>query len=180
MALRLLVVLLVISLSVPATSSSASKCSDGDTAFLDPLVSSLIQWIADNSRYELVDHFVPRIEFVPNEEVDRLANPGRTVDYWQDVDACFITEHVNIYLSEDFDWRNLLHRSTLIHELVHFLQLINGAFDYAECPASLERPAYFLQVDYLDQHGFDWPEGLREHLRLAGYVIGRCPPRHLF
>lgn len=179
MVLHWLVLLLALSLPLSAPASAASKCADGDTAFLDPLVSGLMQWIAQNSRYQLVDHFVPRIDFVPAQEVDRLANPGRTVDYWQDVDACFMTEHVTIYLVEDFDLHDIFQRSTLVHELVHFMQLINGAFDTAECPAALERPAYFLQVDYLDQHGFAWPEGLREHLRLAGYVIGRCPPGHL-
>ena len=179
MMLRWVVALLALSFSVLPPSSAASKCSAGDTAVLDPLVFGLMQWIAHNSRYQLVDHFLPRIEFVPAEEVDRLANPGRTVDYWQAVDACFMTEHVTIYLVDDFDPHDVFHQSTLVHELVHFMQLINGAFDYAECPAALERPAYFLQVEYLDQHGFAWPEGLREHLRLAGYVIGRCPPGHL-
>ena len=178
MLLRSFVLVLCVALSMPATASSALNCSGRGEAHFDPLVMSLMQWIADNSRYKLVDHFTPRIELVPAAELARLANPGRTVDYWQAVDACFLTERVTIYLSDEFEASDLLQRSTLVHELVHFMQLINGAFDYAECPAALERPAYFLQVDYLDQHGFAWPEGLRAQLRLMGFVIGRCPPAH--
>ncbi len=174
-----LVVVLCLGLGMPFAARGDVACGGDEAAEHTLLLKSLMHWIADHSRYQLVDQVVPRLAFVPDAEIDRLANPGRTIDDWQDVEACFLTDEITIYLSDRFDADDLFHRSTLVHELVHFMQLINGAFRYAECPAALERPAYFLQVDYLDQHGFDWPSGLREQLRLAGYVIGRCPPGHL-
>ena len=50
MLLRSFVLVLCVALSMPATASSALDCSGRGEAHFDPLVMSLMQWIADNSR----------------------------------------------------------------------------------------------------------------------------------
>jgi hypothetical protein len=174
-----LCVLLCACLALPVQAASLTDCSPIRTHQSVPLLKSLMQWIADNSKYRLINGFVPNLQFVSSDRLDHIANRELDVEFWNKVSACFEYDHLTIYLSDDFDENDWFDLSTLVHELVHFMQLINGKVDHAACPAALERNAYLLQVDYLDQHGYDWPEGLRRHLRLSAYVLSRCPPRHM-
>lgn len=70
-----------------------------------------------------------------------LAGPAYT--------TAFYDPAVNtVYLSREWDSRDPYHRSILAHELVHYMQDMNGAV-FAGCMARFERPAYKAQMAYL-------------------------------
>jgi hypothetical protein len=43
----------------------------------------------------------------------------------------------------------------LVHELVHYLQDINGSYETARCLRELEEDAFFIQKIYVEENGLD-------------------------
>jgi hypothetical protein len=60
-----------------------------------------------------------------------------------------------IWLPHGYCADNLLEQSTLLHELVHHVQMVTG-MDYP-CPAARERLAYGLQALWLKERGVEDP-----------------------
>ncbi len=86
--------------------------------------------------------------------------------------AAYSIESGNILFDHSLDARRQLHRSYIVHELVHSLQhRAMGARLNASCLAILnsEREAYAVQARYLQWHGVGLPVGLELRAR-------RCPP----
>lgn len=60
-----------------------------------------------------------------------------------------------IYLLDSFDKDNIIHRSYVVHELVHHVHNLNSVT--ARCKAELERDAYQVQFDWLAENGISDP-----------------------
>jgi hypothetical protein len=110
------------------------------------LVDSLLDTIARMSNYRKPD-FTPRVSKVSRAEIERtVCNGPCPVKAWHLPEAgIFIDDS----LTPETD---LVHRSILLHELVHFLQDVNGeGAGLDECGRWLqrEREAYWLQNQYL-------------------------------
>ena len=145
---------------------------------MEALAGELMHWIAGNSRFEIVGDSLPSIVLLPREQLIRMFDPEAGDDSGEDIAGGFETATLTVLLLEGFDPDDLFNRSTLVHELVHFMQVTNGKAQYAACPVALEWGAYLLQIEYLDQHDYVWPDGLRQQFKLMGFVRSRCPPGH--
>jgi hypothetical protein len=110
------------------------------------LVDSLLDTIARMSNYRKPD-FMPRVSKVSRAEIESTVCSGPcAVKAWHLPEAgIFIDDS----LTPETD---LVHRSILLHELVHFLQEVNGegaSMDQCSRWLHREREAYWLQNQYL-------------------------------
>jgi hypothetical protein len=72
------------------------------------------------------------------------------------------SEGHTVYVHERLDLdTNLVHKSILLHELVHYLQWLNGKpLETCEDFARAEREAYNVQRNFLVAHGNNYPVGV--------------------
>jgi hypothetical protein len=110
------------------------------------LVDSLLDTIARMSNYRK-PNATPRVSKVSRAEIERTICSGPCpVKAWHLPEA-------GIFIDDSLTPEtNLVHRSILLHELVHFLQEVNGEYaSMDECGRWLEREreAYWLQNQYL-------------------------------
>jgi len=77
-----------------------------------------------------------------------------------------------IELAADLDLTTVFGQSYLLHELVHAAQYASGAQLRALCLARLEAQAYYLQSDFLRDHGLARDAVL---VRLLADHLGACP-----
>jgi hypothetical protein len=114
------------------------------------LVDSLLDTIARMSNYRKPD-IAPRVSKVSRAEIERTVCRGACP-----VKAYHLPEG-GIFLDDNLNPEtDLVHRSILLHELVHFLQEVNGQYaSMDECGRWLEREreAYWLQNQYLSLIG---------------------------
>src|SRR4030095_6258406 len=114
------------------------------------LVDSLLDTIARMSNYRKPD-VAPRVSRVSRAEIERTICRGPCP-----VKAYHLPE-TGIFLDDKLNPEtDLVHRSILLHELVHFLQEVNGEYaSMDECGRWLEREreAYWLQNQYLSLIG---------------------------
>lgn len=122
-------------------------------AELDALAEQLIQYAADRTDYEPLPP--PRIVFV--EDVGDVADREISAHYDGPTIAAagYSTRDGTIYLANS--WRPYNdQRAELLHELVHYLQHLQGA---PLCRESLEREAYEVQRQWInDNTGYDFPD----------------------
>ncbi len=78
------------------------------------------------------------------EQLDQV-KAGLLAIYDNDAKTVFVSERVDLDSQEG--------QAVLLHELVHFVQYELGHDRRAQCVNELERDAYFLQADYMREHG---------------------------
>ncbi len=110
----------------------------------------MIGYIENTSDYEYDGSELPTVLSMSNKDV--CTEIG--VDYYPCNIAGFYDHQTNQIIiaqtatdgmiQEDF------HDVVLIHELVHFLQFINGYYDSVPCRRALERDAFAIQDAYID------------------------------
>ena len=114
------------------------------------LVESLLDTITRMSDYQK-PNITPRVSKVSRAEIERTICSGPCP-----VKAWHLPE-TGIFIDDSLTPEtNLVHRSILLHELVHFLQEVNGVgAGMDECSRWLhrEREAYWLQNQYLSLIG---------------------------
>lgn len=124
------------------------------------LVDSLLDTIAKMSAYRKPD-VTPHVSKVSRAEIERTICSGPCA-----VKAWHLPE-TGIFIDASLSPEtNLVHRSILLHELVHFLQEVNGdGAGMDECSRWLQREqeAYWLQNQYLSLVG----TGSSYHLMVA-------------
>ena len=73
--------------------------------------------------------------------------------------AGYYNDDTNIIYIRDGPTQHMVddgfYETVLIHELVHFLQKINGVYETVECRAQLEADAFKIQDLYIDTVGID-------------------------
>ncbi len=124
------------------------------------LIDSLLDTLARMSAYRKPD-VTPRVSKVSRAEIERTICSGPCA-----VKAWHLPE-TGIFIDASLSPEtNLVHRSILLHELVHFLQEVNGdGIEMDECSRWLhrEQEAYWLQNQYLALVG----TGSSYHLMVA-------------
>lgn len=134
----------------------------------------IITWLTDNSDYEWNGEPLPKVKFETIENMcitlfpEGVPDPCNIGGYYNDeTNEIFIattpTEHM---VEERYE------ESVLVHELVHFLQKINGTYETIECRRGLEKDAFHLQDKYIDEFGL--PEELHND-PLWALVMSSCP-----
>jgi len=128
------------------------------------IVVELISWIVLRTGWTKKEK--PVINLVPPEKIATICGNGHTK-------ACFAHKGRTIYLPQTWDAKNLRDRAALLHELVHYLQVLNSI--EAKCAAAYEKDAYRLTIVWLQQHGVSEPY---QFLNIDKFTIGiysACP-----
>ena len=116
----------------------------------------MINFIEQNSNlvYDVSD--LPEIVIQNAEEICTGAymKPMKECDiagfYDDDTNVIHIRDGPTRYMVDDGFFETVL-----VHELVHYMQKINGVYETVECKANLEVDAFRIQDDYVDSVGID-------------------------
>jgi len=128
------------------------------------LMLALMLWLETNTNYNIPD--TPPVEFVSREDLQKLT--GGEIETFLEAVAAFDLERKVIYLPEDFNYQNVLDQSRLLHEMVHWLQVVNN-IPY-RCKELCEPEAYTLQAKYLNERGVD-----ASNHKYLSLFLGSCP-----
>lgn len=140
--------------------------------YANPVFEGYIKWIVANSDFEYNGEELPSIKRIPREWIEVYAYGAETVAESEkrgtslpEILALYDDEKNVMILPEDLDLDNVASHHIIVHELVHFLQNINGHYDTKEakdCPTSLEPIAYELHEKWMDDvnHPGDRPDKL--------------------
>ena len=166
--MRPAVLALCVLLSAPAAAQpGAEDCAAPEARAAAALISPLLDWIADNTDYDVAETRAspPRISFCS--PGDTLSYEGATVLVDPDLRAAYDARARQIHLVRPWDPTDPFAQSVLLHELIHDVQLLNRTWPCLQAP---EWQAYKLQDSWLRargiEHGFDW---------FAIFVLARCP-----
>ena len=121
---------------------------------------AMIDYITRNSKYEYKDQTLPTVAIKTTEQMCKELYIGEIPD------PCYVAGYFNHESNEIFIADKPLkstntrgfYDSVLLHELVHFLQSINGEFEKVSCRRELEKDAFSIQDKYIDE--FSLPEEL--------------------
>jgi hypothetical protein len=91
---------------------------------------------------------VPRVVYLDPDDIGRLNFSGGEA---QPI-ALYVPLVQVIVLPKHFTHARF-HSSWLVHELVHYLQDINGRMARSPCPSRIEAEAYTIEYEWLEAHG---------------------------
>mgnify|MGYP003316904720 CR=1 FL=1 len=143
---------------------------------LEKQVPDFLQFIEDNSLYEYTDTPLPEIVIATEKEIcsEIYIPPQESCDvagyYNHDTNQIVIRNEPTQYMVED-----RFQEVILLHELVHYLQYMDGTFEIVECRQNLEIHAYNLQELFVDS------EGINEQQKpdpLFALITSMCPNQH--
>lgn len=141
------------------------------------IVLDMINYIEQNSTYEYGGQRLPFIEIREPEVIyeglmgepmpeDSSIFPAGYFDH--SMNTIYISSEPGPYMVDEG-----FIEVVLLHELVHYMQLVNGAYETAECKNALERDAYKLQAKYVDDMGL--PEEQKPDPFFAA-IVSMCNP----
>lgn len=129
--------------------------------YANPVFKEYVEWIVNNSDFEYNGEELPTVKRIPKEWMEVYAYGGETVADSEkqgttlpEVLALYDNENDQMIIPEDLDLNDFGNHHIVVHELVHYLQDINGYYetkDAQDCPQSLEPPAYELHVKWMDE-----------------------------
>ncbi len=136
------------------------------------LITSLINWINNNSSFDYKIDEIPYIYKVKKERMQQIAVkitiPASVNPDSGKIKGLYNFNSKTIYILDTFDIDDESDRGILLHELVHFLQFQHGDDVFFECKQQLESFAYRLQAKFL--FGRDHPIHITgEHIRRASH-----------
>lgn len=153
--------------------SASSALATSKEVMLD-----MIDYIEENSDYEYNQEKLPFIQIrepkeiyeglmgEPYPEEELTVFPAGYFDH--NMNTIYVSSRPGPYMVEEG-----FIEVVIFHELVHYMQLINGAYETAECKNALEKDAYLLQADYVDYRGF--PEENKPDMFFA-MIVSMCNP----
>ena len=151
--------------------STMSNATDTDR------IHKFINFIVDNTELEYNGEPVPSIHFATHEEMCAVLYTDPPSDcniagyYNDDLNQIWIaTSPTKHMVAEGFQ------DVVLVHELVHFLQKINGVYETIECRKALERDAFAIQEQFVDEAGL--PERQKPD-PLFSLIVSACHPQGL-
>lgn len=121
-----------------------------------------IDWITENSDFEYNGEELPTLERYDQAMLqiliygpDAVAQAEFRGDSLPPVEGGYDHRVNTMYLRTD-PVSDDMETATIVHELVHFLQTVNG--QEFECNGMAEMPAYRLHWQYAQEHNLDVPE----------------------
>ncbi len=166
--LRVVFVLLIAALTLALFMRAARGCAPETNdemshpasieALIGPAVyHAMLDWIAGNTSYDIkkLNADPPTIHFSDVGSV--ISYQGQSLIVDRRLSAAYDSQANRIYLKRPWSAADTSDLSTLLHELVHALQLSSRAWP---CANATEWQAYKLQEAWLQDHGveptFDW------------------------
>jgi hypothetical protein len=129
--------------------------------YANPVFEKYVQWIVENSRFEYNGEALPTVKRIPKDWMQiyaygdqAVAEAERKGQELPKIHALYDETTDEIILPKDFDLNNFERHHIIVHELVHYLQDINGDFESQQakdCIQSLEPEAYKLHGEWMDQ-----------------------------
>lgn len=134
----------------------------------------IIDWLTENSKYEYNGEELPDVVFETIPDMCKVLYPNGVPDpceiagyYNNDTNTIYIADTPTTHMVEEG-----YKEAVLVHELVHFLQWINGEYDKVACRQELEKDAFKLQDQYIDEYGL--PEE-NQNDPLFALLVSNCP-----
>lgn len=147
----------------------------------DKIMLEYIEWIVANSDFEYNGEELPLIVKVPSKEIQVIAYGEDTIErakngeFTLDIIIALYNHQIDtIIVNEEFDIEKFEHHHILVHELVHYLQDINGITD--KCVQNLEPIAYELQDKWQKEVNHPGPAVNQLYVVL---IRGYCSNPHL-
>jgi len=149
------------------------------------IMLDMIDYIIENSEeweYSYNGEPLPRLELMDRYRLCSLLFPGLSEEKLTEEKCTFAGKYnheINtvVVVPEPighYTETNLV-ETILLHEMVHYLQFINGIYEKVRCFAELERDAYALQEKYVEDMGF--PEENKPD-PLFSLFVSMCPQDH--
>lgn len=121
----------------------------------DKLMIEMIDFITKRTNYEYQGEPLPLVKLKP---VDELCQAVYSSETLKKIDACtvagyydpaietiFIADESGPYMVDEYFFETVL-----IHEMVHYLQYLNGTDHIVSCINELETDAYYIQKEYVE------------------------------
>jgi len=127
------------------------------------LVAALLLWIGAHTAYTVDGIPLPEVRLVTAREITAEYYAEAQISAYErpEVDeriwALYDMENQVVFVVNDQPLDDLLFQERLLHELVHHVQHVNGAYDRFQCRAQGEREAYLLGGKFLKQHHAEDP-----------------------
>mgnify|MGYP001171970500 FL=1 len=139
------------------------------------LMLEMIDFIEKNSDYKYDGSPLPTVHTATSKHMCKVLFVGEPPDpchiagyYNDDTNEIFIadkpTEHMHL---------KGFRESVLMHELVHFMQKINGTYETVDCKQALEGPAFQIQDKYTKEN--DHIHEKNENDPLFALMASSCP-----
>lgn len=132
---------------------------------MEALVTALLVWLSIHGHWD-VPKERPDIVVEDQKIIQNMSGWGKGVR----ATALYEKEANRIWLSDDVDLSTVEGKTTLVHELVHWLQDVDPQRFY-ECEKAKELPAYGLSHKYSRMQGIE-----PDYNALFIYTQSRCPP----
>lgn len=144
---------------------------DDDQQDIGSIVPALLKWIGDNSDYDVTAFLNDPLPVSFCDVGQTVVYEGRPIVVHEPVKGMYDIEIHRITLVKPWSRKDLINISTLLHELVHFVQYESRDWS---CWHATEWEAYKLQEQWLLERGidpgFNWVEI---------YLLSRCAPRDI-
>ena len=132
------------------------------------ILTALMIWLGANTPLD-TNHDIPKILFLSQDKMEKLyyvqeqeSNPNNKLH------GLYDTDKDTIILLDAWDRRKPWDMGVLVHEMVHYLQDVNG-IEFS-CVNEMERDAWPIQKKYLkEMHDFEW-----NYDELWYFVISTC------
>lgn len=150
------------------------------------LIKEYLNWILENSEFEYNDEKLPIIKFLDSELLKIYAYGGEVVARsergenfeLQNILALYLYEKDTIFVSSDIDLTDFRNHHIIIHELVHYLQDINGYYETVNCQKLLEKDAYHIQEKWMREfYDYDFGDILPNDLYILMLELS-CKEHH--
>ena len=131
------------------------------------IIMALMIWIGANTNYN-VDVPAPMFWFITQDQLEQAYYGGEKYE-GVTLHGFYDTKLNLIILPDTWDRTDPWDQSLLLHEIIHYLQDMNGT-KYI-CLEEMEKDTWPLQKQYLkEQHNFNWDYDKLWHL-----LISSCP-----
>lgn len=147
----------------------------------DEIMLGMIDYIEENSKYEYNGEKLPYIQIKTSQELCQDIYPPEVYETIKD--QCHIAGYYNhmtntVFIASEsgpYMVDEKFIETVLFHELVHFMQYLNGEDEKVQCIRQLESDAYILQRDYVTDMGY--PEEQKPD-PLFALIVSSCPKDH--
>lgn len=150
--------------STVAAEETPANGMDPTPQVLTALVSDLDRWLDDRCTYAHPDDRGPAIGFI--DAGTEIMVGDELCEITDDTRGFYDPDRLKVFLVRPWSPVDTFDISVLLHELVHYRQ---EQYDW-RCIAEMERPAYRLQEEWLEDQGvdadFNW---------IVIYRLSRCP-----
>lgn len=151
----------------------ANTGAERGTPAVEEVMLQYIGWITTHSRFEYEGENLPKVRYLSVEALQRLqygeealreAETGNT--RLSEIRALYDHRTNTIMLRDDLDNASFLAGHVMVHEMVHYLQYLEGAYEGSYCAGNLEPEAYAIQKMWQDLHFHPGPrpDSLYVHL----------------